>query len=232
MHYCFDATPSYCASGNDERAIAKDQYPLFVFLDWLIGRYYAPGGVFPGVLESIDPWNEPNSPGSFSGTYLDDSASDLVVHANRILRFLNFRCPDRLRDADKLFLLTPSFTDISGVEPMRNYLSHAGAKNADVFAFHAYGGDAKSGLYYDPMSAARYVSMARGQMPGATIWMTEVGDSNPTKDKVVATCASLKRLGIAKITLFDWDGASVGDMALRDKLSLAEWNELYAVLTR
>jgi hypothetical protein len=115
---------------------------------------------------------------------------------------------------------------------MHNYLGNAGAKNADVFAFHAYGGDATKGLYYDPASAAKYISLAANQMPSAPIWMTEVGDSNPTKEKISAICASLAGMGVAKITLYDWDVPGVGAMALRDALGLAEWNALYAALTQ
>ena len=210
--YCFNGTPAGFAVDGNIRQRSVYELPLQNFLAWLWDRYGT-------KITAIEPWNEPNTPGYFAGTY-SGAGNDLWLHSSRIYDWVKYF-------SRPWTVLTPSFTDASGAVSMNTYMQDGGNDKCDAFAFHAYQGS--EFLKFDRKNTDAFLAVAASRSPGKDIWCTEVGNSNPTRRSIVEPVLYMSAKGVKRVCLYAWDHEGKIDMRI-SRLGAGTWNSIVAEL--
>lgn len=157
----------------------------------------------------FEAWNEPNDPSQFAGT-ISGASNDLYTYTNWVYQAVNAYTGGNGR------VIGPSWNVLGGAAAMSTWLASPSNGNnvIHIVGIHHYRGGVVQ-LGYDNIALDAYVTAAAVGAPGKEVWVTEVGESYPTKEILWRSHAYAMAKGVARMMWYSYDlAAGLGDMRL------------------
>lgn len=211
MEVLFDCTgvPTWMSTDGTTKNRPTAQSYVLSFLQFL-KKYY------DDKIAYFEVWNEPNTTGYFNGT-MSGASNDLLLYATYWKDSITFATyPWKV--------VSPSWNILSGASGLSTWLQDGGNAKIDIVGCHTYRGTRY--LAYDDAALDAYVTVANTHAAGKEIWLTEVGESRPSVEKLWRSHLYAAAKGVTRMCWYDYDlatGSNYGyDMRLTGYPGLAD----------
>lgn len=171
---------------------------------------------YAGKINYFEAWNEPNDTAQFAGT-ISGASNDLYTYTNWWFQACN------AYTAGTGKVVGPSWNIVGGAAAMNTWLASPsnGNRVIHVVSCHSYRGGTVQ-LGYDNAAVDAYIAGAAANAAGKEIWITEVGESYPTKEILWRSHMYAAAKGVSRMLWYSYDlAAGLGDMRLTSYDGLA-----------